>query len=217
MSDIHEKIINLLALASNNPSEEEAATAAAMARKLMLKHNIDERDLGHKSSVEYSGGGKLDRDYWQLLMSGIQELIPVKGLMFNRGEQYRWAGTKLNAQVADQLMDFWARQVEHQYKVHLPPGMSKSERAQYRRDFKRSCALRIVYRAQELKAAQNADKSTGTSLMVIQSELEREIEDFLADKNVRLRKPMKVNTGSRGGRDGYAAGNNVHINTGISR
>jgi hypothetical protein len=216
MSDIHEKIINLLALATNNPSEEEAATAAAMARKLMLKHNIDERDLGVKSSVEYSGGGKLDRDYWQLLMGGIQVLIPVKGLLYGT-EAFRWVGTKLNAQVADQLLEFWAKQVEHQYKVHLPPGMSKAERAQYRRDFKRSCALRIIHRARELKATQDADKSTGTALVVIQSQLEREIEEFLADKNITRRKPLTVKTTTRGGRDGYAAGNNVHINTGISK
>jgi len=214
MSDIHEKIINLLALASNNPSEEEAATAAAMARKLMLKHNIDERDLGHKSSVEYSGGGALDRDYWSLLMGGVQQLIPAKALIYNN-ESYRWVGTKVNAQIADQLLDFWARQVEHQYKIHLPPGMSKGERAKYRKDFKRSCALRIVIRAQALKDAQNADKSTGTSLVVMQSALEREIEEFLADKNIRSRKPMKIDTNSRGGRDGFSAGANVHINTGI--
>jgi len=53
MSDIYSKIAHLLELASNNPSEEEAASAMNMARRLMMKYNIDQRELGTISSVGY--------------------------------------------------------------------------------------------------------------------------------------------------------------------
>ena len=40
-----EKIQKLFALANNNPSEEEAASAALMAQRLMAKHNISATDI----------------------------------------------------------------------------------------------------------------------------------------------------------------------------
>lgn len=43
-----EKITNLLDLAGNNPSENEALAAALKAQELMAKYHIELADLGHR-------------------------------------------------------------------------------------------------------------------------------------------------------------------------
>jgi hypothetical protein len=53
IEDVHAKIHALLELSKNNPSEEEAARAAEMARKMMMKWNIEENELKTRSSVNY--------------------------------------------------------------------------------------------------------------------------------------------------------------------
>ena len=45
MDGVIEKIDKLLALAGNNPSEEEAMAAMTKARELMMKYNVDESEL----------------------------------------------------------------------------------------------------------------------------------------------------------------------------
>lgn len=47
---IIEKIRKMMALASNNPSEAEATSAALMAQKLMAKYHVEEKELGEDIS-----------------------------------------------------------------------------------------------------------------------------------------------------------------------
>lgn len=215
MSDIHEKIANLLELARNNPSEEEAATAGAMARKLMLKHEIDERDLGRTSNVDYNGETSIDRDYYRLLASGVSYMIPAKAIIYN-GTEIRWAATRVNAQIADQLIMFWAEQVEALYKIHLPRGMSKSARAQYRKDFKRNCAVGIIHRAREIKDQQILDEGAkGTALVVIEDQMMVDIDDFLAKQNIRSGRGMKIRHDTVGAAHGRQAAGSVQMQRGV--
>lgn len=215
MSDIHEKIINLLELARNNPSEEEAAQAGAMARKLMLKHEIDERDLGRTSNVDYNGETSIDRDYYRLLASGVSYMIPAKAIVY-RGTEIRWAATRVNAQIADQLIMFWAQQVEALYKLHLPRGMSKSARAQYRKDFKRNCAVGIIHRAREIKDQQIADEGEkGTALVVIEDQMMVDIDDFLSRQNIGKGRGMKIRHHTVGASHGRQAAGSVQMQRGV--
>lgn len=214
MSDIHEKIANLLELSRNNPSEEEAATALNMARRLMLKYNIDESELGNKSSVEYQQGSGVDRDYFRLLASGVSELVPARAILFGRGknQEIKWAATKVNAQIADALLLFWADQIEALYKIHLPRSMSKSERARYRQDFKRNCAVGIIHRAREIKKQQILDEGEkGTALVVIEDKLMTEINDFLNTQNIKQGRGMKIRTHTPGAAHGRQAVGSVQM------
>jgi len=218
MSDIHSKIADLFELANNNPNEAEAASAAAMARKLMLKHNIDERDIGRKANVGFNGEKSVDRDYYLLLTTGISELIPAKALIYTNGRNktIKWAATAVNAQVANQMLEFWARQIEALYKQALPAGMSKSQRAQYRKDFKRNAAVTIIHRARELRKQQNLEKGTGTSLLVIQTELEAEVDEFLSTVRTRKTRGMTVRSSGLGASHGRQAGQSVRLNRGVT-
>ena len=207
--NIHEKIANLLDLSRNNPSEEEAAQAFNMARRLMLKHNIEEADLGRTSSVEYQEGSGIDRDYYLLLSSGVSELVPARAIIFTRGKkkQIKWAATNVNAQIADQMLIFWADQVEALYKMHLPSGMTKRDRARYRTDFKRNCAVGIIHRAREIKKQQIADEGKkGTAL---------EVEEFLGTQNIGKGRGMKIRHSGLGAAHGRQAAGSVQMQRGV--
>jgi len=52
LNKILSQIMGLMALANSSPYPEESASAMDMARKLMLKYNIDETDLSRKSPNE---------------------------------------------------------------------------------------------------------------------------------------------------------------------
>ena len=215
MSEIHEKITNLLELARNNPSEEEAATAMAMARRLMLKYNIEERDLrGHTPDVEYSGGGSFDRDYYRLVAQGITRLLPIRYVYWNGNKApFKWVGTNVNAQIADQMFQFWVDQIEILYKKYLPPGMSKPERAQYRTDFKRNCALGIINRAVEIKRQQAIEDAQGTALVVIEDQLLAEINEFMNNEGVKKSKSrgMTIRRHTQGAAHGRQASHEVRL------
>ena len=209
MSDIHSKIANLLELAKNNPSEEEAATAMEMARKLMMKYNIDQRDLGAVSSVVYGEAHTLDRDYFKILGHAVKAMTGVSMVYFH-DETFKMAGTRVNVQIAHQLLMFLAEQVESLYKIYLPKGMSKTERANYRKDFKRNCALRIHRRCEEGRFHDNP--VTGRELVVIQNELEKQVEEFLSANSVRMVKNRtKIRTTTKGAMDGRMAGDSAAL------
>ena len=50
-STISEKVANLLALASNNPNENEAKAALLKARELMAKHKLRPEDCKKSENV----------------------------------------------------------------------------------------------------------------------------------------------------------------------
>lgn len=204
MTDIHNKIQNLLELANNNPSEDEAATAMNMARKLMMKYNIDQRDLGTVSSVSYGERHTLDRDYFKILAHAVKTMTGVTMVYFS-DDTFKMAGTKVNVQIAHELLMFLANQVESMYKIYLPKGMSKAERANYRKDFKRNCAVRIKQRCDEARFHDNP--VTGRELVVIQNELEKQVEAFLQEQSVRMVKNKTIiRTHTKGAIDGRMAG-----------
>lgn len=53
MNKIVEKIQKLLALAGNNPSQEEAEAAALMAQKLIAKYNVDTAEASGQPEIQY--------------------------------------------------------------------------------------------------------------------------------------------------------------------
>ena len=53
LNKITDKIRKLLALAGNNPSEEEAQAAALMAQKLIAKYNVDVNALSGEEQIKY--------------------------------------------------------------------------------------------------------------------------------------------------------------------
>ena len=61
ISDVRDRIAKLLAMAEHpNSNEHEAATAAEMAQRLLLQHNLSRADLATGDTTGPAGVGKLD-------------------------------------------------------------------------------------------------------------------------------------------------------------
>lgn len=212
IEDVHAKIMALLELSKNNPSEEEASRAAEMARKMMMKWNIDERDLKTRSPVDYGEPHDLDRDYFKILAHIVQKATGTT-FIYRSDETFRIVGRRVNTQVAHTLLMFLADQVERLYKTFLPSGLTKAARAQYRKDFKRNCAMRMLRRAEEeLRAA----SKTGTDLVVISNELEQEVNAFLANQNIRMvQNRAKIRNDTLGAAHGRQAGDMARLQQAI--
>jgi predicted metalloendopeptidase len=207
MSDIIARIKNLMDLAGNNTSEEEAANAMTLARKLMLKHNLSENDLAESENRNFASFGELksfDKDYIRILFKAVGEMTSTSFVMYNN-DSYKIVGRPINQAVADELLAWLIVQVEKLYKIHLPKGMSKQERAKYRKDFKRLCSFRIFQRANELVSVSNS--SDGTALIVLENQLVAEVKELFKEQGIGAKKSrIKLDRSSRGGREGYNAG-----------
>jgi hypothetical protein len=211
-SELVLKIKNLLELASNNPSEAEASTAMNMARRLMMRHNLTEADLKDSAvhnPTEYGEKRTLDKDYLRIVGHIVREMTGVTMVYYGTSGDFRMVGRQINILVAEQLLTFLCDQVEHLYKIHLPPGLTKPARAKFRKDFKRLCAYRIFERAQEEKVKES---TTGTELVAIDNKLNEEVDEFLESKGVKVVTNRKsLNMDSQGGRTGYQAGNSASL------
>lgn len=208
---VHAQIIALLELSKNNPSEDEAARAAEMARKMMLKWNIEEGELNTRSPVDYGDPHDLDRDYFKTLAHMVMKSTGTTFVYYANGT-FRIVGRRVNAQVAHTLLMFLAAQVESLYKNFLPSGMTKAARAAYRKDFKRNCAMRI-YQRSILEQRQ----TTGTDLVLITDELQQEIDAFLSKDNIRMVKNRtKINQHTLGAQHGRQAGDMARLNQALS-
>jgi len=225
-SSIHDKIAKLLAFANDKrANESEAANALKFATALMLKHNISEDEIRKNDGPKVCRGDEFEMDKkWKEYVSYTCQLMySVKGLWY--GDRFVFVGRADNIDAAQQTYAFICDQVETLYKQTLPKGMSKSERAQYRRDFKLNCAIRVWTRANQImkelmKSDQEAIAATGSTALVIvnkRRELEDEIEDFFQEMGTTKKKQSRaisVKT-SRGGADGLKAGNNVQLNRSV--
>ena len=105
------KIQNLLDLANNNPSENEAIAAALKAQELMAKYNIDssavnteeiEKEFFH---AKYVDNGKHEMKKWKVTLSAIIARNFCCRLYFS-GPSVIFYGYKKDAQIAVEVFRF---------------------------------------------------------------------------------------------------------------
>lgn len=221
MSEIHDKIKKLLAVAEGQANENESAQAMKFASMLMMRHGIDRSELGEKSVV--GEGSMFDIDYkWHKAVASAAGLLYGATPFYNHAfTAFRYVGRSENIDAAQDTLAFMLLQVEALYKHNLPKGMSKSERAEYRRSFKQACAERVYNRCQEIVEEQmradaaGSPASTSTALVVIahREQLKVEVEDFLKTAGSIKKKSRAVSVKlNRGHIEGTRAGNDVDLN-----
>jgi hypothetical protein len=238
MSDnsIIEKIRKLLAMGERTAgNEHEAAQAMSLASRLMMEHGIRQDQVSDKKpDVTY--GEVMGLDDWQRHSANAASNLYACSFVFNLGGKHhkawvQFVGRADNIAAAKDTFEFINRQIEASYKAHLPPKLTKAERAHYRRDFKRACAYRVSQRAAwivmemqrataEQAAAQASElgASNSTALVVRQhrEELREEIDAFFEKEKIKTAKNPPAIRPSQATLDGSRAGNDVSLRREIS-
>lgn len=229
MSSIKDKIAKLLAVAHDKgATEHEAATAMGMASRLMLQHGISQDEF-RKVEIEVIEGLRAEADHrWMVMTSqGAGMLYGCKPIRYRDrdGDKISYVGRSDNVDAATFTYKWLCDQIETFYKQALPKGLSKGERAEFRRTFKEACAIRVYYRIEALVKEMMANDTmasealaleapkAGTALVVVnhRKELEAEVDAFMNAANVRRNtRAVSIKSGSGTGA-GMRAGDNVKL------
>ena len=211
MSDVVDKIRKLLALARDKRgNEHESARAMAIAQRMMLEHNIEESMIVEESKIDVMRGKWVpvaDRKWTLLLASAVATMYSCRLVTSNSvGDPNRFnqfVGRKINVEVAEMTLPWVIDQVDGFYKEGLRlmstrkgDGLTKSERAEFRRTFKEACAIRVWQRAAEIVATLRNEIPGHKALVVIDQSLAA-ADDMLKDmKKGRDLEPLKHGTGT---------------------
>lgn len=223
MSDIHDKIRKLLALAEGKANEHESAQAMAFASALMMKHGIDAAQLKKTDKHAIIDGDRFDLDARWMIVAGqaVGELFGTKIVTSKwPKETIRFVGRSENVDASQDTLAFVLLQIERAYKIALPKGLTKGERATWRKDFKMAAAMRVLSRCQQIVAEQIkptvATNSTGSTALVVvahRQQLNEEISAHFEAAGVTTSRAMQIKYKSSGAVGaGRAAGNNVELN-----
>jgi len=161
MEKVLDKVRKLLRLARDKgASEAEAATALAMAQKLMLEHNIKDVEEEFEIKAVFGNWLKLGRSMqqWQeFTASAIAKLFNCRVTVIRKRGLVRFVGKPENIEVCG-LTYFWVlEQIEKIYKEGLAEyrgmeSLSQQDRAAFRTSFKQGCAARVSHRVNEMVA-----------------------------------------------------------------
>lgn len=222
MSDIHDKIRALLNTANDvRGNDNERANAERIASMLMMRHGIAKDELGEKATVIDGNKFEIAYKWYRFAASAAADLYGVKPFYTTGGPVLlcRFIGRPENIEAAQDTLAFYLLQVEALYKAHLPKGLSKKERSDYRKTFKDQCAYRIYQRVEAIVAEQtqaHEGVSHATALVVIEhrEQLKIEADDHISKMSgVRQMKAISVSAKSSNAyHAGRKAGDTIDLN-----
>jgi hypothetical protein len=211
-------IRKLLRLARDKgASEAEAASALAMAQKLMMQHNIehiDDADPDVNKAVRGEWMHINRDDKWEILVGGaVAKLFTCRHVLIKRGGSHQFVGKPENVRVAEVTFVWVCEQVEELYRLGLRTfksetgRLSKETRGNFRRSFKEACARRIYHRVNEIVAHARNEIPEHMALVVVDQSLAQADELLKGTKEMRTQ-AFRPGLGSGAG---YAAGDNVKL------
>lgn len=223
-SDIIERIKKLLRIGQpgSGATEEEASTAMGLAAALMLKHGLevqlDDDRTPETVAGRWSGGYT---EAWHLnVASAAGYLYSCRYIVRRRLGQFQFVGREDNVEACAMTMKWLCDEVERLYKLHLPKGMTKADRAEYRRTFKWACSMRLSARAWAIMEMLRQDdakalEATGSRALVVVESIDQQLkaaEDWLEREMPNAKAvvvhPRAAGLGTLAGRD---AGDTVEL------
>lgn len=220
MENIVERIRKLLRLARDKgASENEAATALAMAQKLMLQHDIsnveDEVEVKAVWDRNRVVGQGMDEIWHRSVVVSISKMFNCRHVSYGKGKfGYSFVGKPENIEVAELTFLWVCEQVEALYKEGLRTfrnqmgSLSKEVRGNFRSTFKEGCARRIQHRINEIVATARNEIPAHMALVVVDQSL-AEADDLL--KGVTRMRSIKWKQPGFGSGAGYNAGSQVKL------
>jgi len=181
------RIRKLLALANNNPSVEEAASATSMALKLMRRHNIEEVDLIQKELrntdnvvCKLTIVRPVYREqmalWFNILVTGVGRTMDCHTSIYRDGSGLYMAfhGYKADTEVADWLVSYLHRQIEALTDIAWTDAATRikeekyrapwaSERTRMKNSYRHGMVNVILDRVREVYAKASPEEATETA------------------------------------------------------
>jgi hypothetical protein len=213
MDDVKAKIRKLLAL-GQSPNEHEAAIAMSKAAELMMRYNLEQTDLGEQSSM--TDGDLLDNDerrFHRPIASAIAATCGCVCYYTTRElAAFRFIGKPMNVETATAMYRFVIEQLDGIYKSHLPKGMSKTERAQWRREFRVGIARGVVHRIMSINASVSAQPGKNALVVHKDQDLKEAMDHMMNTRQAApLDTSMPVVRPTAGSMQGILASEQVRI------
>ncbi len=218
-----EKIQGLFALAENNPSEEEAQSALATARRLLLKYNLTEDEVDTVESDSKGGSNVVTlkttriHDWIEQLGHLVCEYFDAKFFLrrgspkFKMPSSFTFYGMKINANSAVYVFESLFNQVQKLAKKYKPRKYDFDQQSYYtnfaiysvqaRREYREGLVSGFRAKIHEIK--QNEEQEFGkqkiTALVVRHEEVAK---NWLAENDIKIKNESSVsqsfgtNTGS---------------------
>lgn len=225
------KVKALLALAGNNPSEAEAASAAERAYELIAKHQIKEEELSQdRLSIRHDGSFVTNSRPWRRYIgTPLAELYFCRyGVTYERErgksaghDRHLFIGRDSNVQVCRIMFAYLCTTVGR-LATKAGNKVPKNERSSFVNSFKLGCAIRLSVRLktklEAVKKAPTIIRQDGecTTLPALAGAYEREgkaVQEYFdkqfqaEEKNAR--KPVPSN--ENGLYAGYDAGGSIGL------
>jgi hypothetical protein len=228
--DILDKVAKLLALAhGKGTTPAEAATAAAQAQRLMLKHNIAQADLEQQeTSIETSTlwqGGRVVR--WKLnLAGGLARLNGCRALVYSAVRAHQGAkiiivGSESNAAVVRYLFTYLVREIGRltQNTRHDDAEYAGVSLKAYRSAFRKGAVNAVLGKLRVSREVQRREAQVfhSKALMRIDTHNQKvqKIADTLSNGGHYARSTSKQSY--LGHSAGFRAGKNIAIKPGLTQ
>ena len=222
--NIQEKIIQLRKIVpENGATEAEAIAALEMAAKLMSKYGVTEEELRgvefkrDMKSGTYSDGIKNQDAASKLCASTISAFCEVKCWWSTGTSSLKFFGLNADVEMAEFLIALVSGSMKRSWKDYLAAGDYDRSVSHHRRywSFHYGFAERINTKLRELIDARSPrDKTTGTDLIIMKSELVvRAMSEMLPDLNLR----RTTSRGTKLNRSDYVQGQMAGDKVNLSR
>lgn len=228
-----EKIRKLLALAERGGTPEEAATAAAMAANIALKHNLDLRKIqedAHKANERpgIKGFDVYQSDKYEIWINNIVHAVCEMNACSTFFEprpssvHYIVVGRPTVIPVVKLTIEYLVAATLRLNTVAVKKyGLTQDERRQFRKAFRITCSATILRRMrallEEMRTKDDvAATATGSTALVVADYFEEEKKEVALwiEENITLKtRDSRVhNLDGRGAEEGRKAGESVALN-----
>lgn len=218
----------IFALANNNPSAEEAASAMAQVEKVMAKYGLTYDDLKDDTVQKQFGEtytGKKQKsafpNWYRWLAGAVANITETRAVRYEAHKEYtmRFQGINGDDQVAAMMMEYLVDTMNRCLKAYKKEHGLKGTAIAL--DFRRGFALEIANRAYEIKNEREAQRKQeqeaanngepGQSLAVIKLDL---ISNHFTGVTMSRRKQPKVRLSDDGA---YSAGREAGSRTSLNK
>lgn len=219
------KLLNLAEGKGTTPAE--AATAAAQANRLMLKHNIsaaavegasldEETAEAIERGVLWEGGRVVS---WRMTLAGGLARLNCCRILIHSASRYHGTKAKLaiigrpsNAAVVAYLFAYLGKEIDRLAKA-ADPGWESAR--SFRNSFRVAAASTVLQRLRADRAEQRREVKQSTALVVVDNH-DRDVQAYAKKRTGGSYRGGGGGSSSAGARAGARAGERIAIRSGLS-